>query len=430
LWIGEHTLPPPNVRQAAQGWDLQPARQDRTLASQLEAAPLAMVWANGMAGDPARLAALLVELGEAHAVSIFLLPEGDSRPWQQIAGRQGQFLCVGQNAPAGEIAARLAAAAELAPVLRTLRRELGAALDQQSGNARLIEQMDEEMRLAARLQRDFLPRRLPEVGRARFGVLYRPASWVSGDIYDILRLDETHVGFYVADVVGHGMPAALLTMFIKKALQTKRILGSTYEIVPPEAAMAELNTDICDQNLSSCQFCTAVYAILDVSSLVLTYCRAGHPEPILIHSDPRLCEPRPLREPRTAVSGLGFGEPRTAVSGLLSVPRTEASGLSFLRTERLEGPGSLLGIFPAEQFTSRSVRLHPGQRVLFYSDGLEEAVRPPGTPRETPIEQILENYLLSPRDEMLIRLSDQMDRYRGQSPLTDDVTALVLDIEG
>jgi serine phosphatase RsbU (regulator of sigma subunit) len=451
LWIGEHTLPPPNVRQAAQGWDLQPAQEGRTLVSQLEGSPLAMVWPNGAADDPARLASLLAELQQAHAVSIFLLPEDDRRPWQQIARRQGQFLCVGRNAPAGEIAARLAAAAELAPALRMLHQELGAALDQQSGNARLIEQMDEEMRLAARLQRDFLPRRLPEVGRARFGVLYLPATWVSGDIYDIIRLDETHVGFYVADVVGHGMPAALLTMFIKKALQTKRILGSTYEIVSPDVAMAELNTDICDQNLSSCQFCTAVYAVLDVSSLVLTYCRAGHPEPIRIFRDPGdPGEPRTevsgLREPRTEVSGLreprtevsGLGEPRTEVSGLRE-PRTEvsglgrpraASGLPAVHTERLEGPGSLLGIFPEEQFTSRSVQLRPGQRLLFYSDGLEEAIRPPDSPRETPIEQVLESYLLRPRDELLLRLNDQMDKYRGNNPLVDDVTAMVLDIEG
>jgi sigma-B regulation protein RsbU (phosphoserine phosphatase) len=395
LWIGEHALPPPNVRQAATGWDLQLAREGQTLASQLAGADasLAIVYPNGTASDPMRLAALLAELQRAQAVSIFLLPESDSRPWQQIARCQGQFLCVAQDAPAAEIAARLAAAAELAPALRMLRQELWAALDQQTDNARMIEQMGEEMRLAARLQRDFLPRRLPEVGSARFGVLYRPAMWVSGDIYDIIRLDETHVGFYVADVVGHGMPAALLTMFIKKALQTKRILGSTYEIVSPEVAMAELNTDICDQNLSSCQFCTAVYAVLDVSSLVLTYCRAGHPEPILIH-------------------------------------RGQAAAESSVRTERLEGPGSLLGIFPDEQFASRSVQLRPGQRVLFYSDGLEEAIRPADTPRETPIEQVLQDYLLRPRDEMLIRLNDQMDQYRGQNPLVDDVTAMVLDIEG
>ena len=295
-------------------------------------------------------------------------------------------MCIRDDAPAGEIAARLIAAVELAPALRALRQELSAVRDQKTGSDRLIEEMGEEMRLAARLQRDFLPRRLPEVGLARFGVLYRPATWVSGDIYDIIRLDETHIGFYVADVVGHGMPAALLTMFIKKALQTKRILGASYEIVPPEVAMAELNTDICDQNLSSCQFCTAAYAILEVPTLTLTYSRAGHPEPIRV--------------------------------------RRDGSGVA----ERLGARGGLLGIFPDEQFPSQRVQLASGDRVLFYSDGLEDALRPPQGQRQ-PLEQLLGQQMLRPRDEMLLRLSDRMDANRGQSPLTDDVTLLVLDIE-
>ena len=50
----------------------------------------------------------------------------------------------------------------------------------------------------------------------QFHTLFRPASHVSGDLYDVMRLDEDHIGFYMADAVGHGMPAALLTMFIKR----------------------------------------------------------------------------------------------------------------------------------------------------------------------------------------------------------------------
>ena len=146
----------------------------------------------------------------------------------------------------------------------------------------------EQIQLAARLQQGFLPRRLPEVGLARFGVLFRPAGWLSGDFYDITRLDETHVGFYVVDAVGHGLPAALLTMFIKRALKTKRIAGSTYQIVPPHVALAELNVDICDQDLASCSFCTAVYCMLDVANHTLTYARAGHPAPVLLRADGRI----------------------------------------------------------------------------------------------------------------------------------------------
>ena len=75
----------------------------------------------------------------------------------------------------------------------------------------------------------------------------------SNVLYHFFRLDETHVGFYVVDAVGHGMPAALLTMFIRRALQTKRISGNSYQIIPPHVAIGELNVDICQADLSSCQ---------------------------------------------------------------------------------------------------------------------------------------------------------------------------------
>src|ERR1700729_2181201 len=104
--------------------------------------------------------------------------------------------------------------------------------------------LDEEMRLAARLQQDFLPKSLPQLGGVRFHTLYRPAGYVSGDLYDVMRLDECHVGFYIADAVGHGMPAALLTMFIKNALVTKQIDPSGYRLLTPGETMAKLNESL------------------------------------------------------------------------------------------------------------------------------------------------------------------------------------------
>ena len=65
-------------------------------------------------------------------------------------------------------------------------------------------------------------------------MLFRsPTAWVSGDIYDITRLDEEHVGFYVADVVGHGIPAALLTIFLKQAMIMRETVGGSYKIYSP-----------------------------------------------------------------------------------------------------------------------------------------------------------------------------------------------------
>ena len=66
-----------------------------------------------------------------------------------------------------------------------------------------------------------------------FHTLFRPAGYVSGDLYDVARLDERRIGFYVADAVGHGMPAALLTMFIKHALVTKEVRGGVAAAAAP-----------------------------------------------------------------------------------------------------------------------------------------------------------------------------------------------------
>ncbi|MDY6913414.1 MAG: SpoIIE family protein phosphatase, partial [Planctomycetota bacterium] len=355
MWVGDAPVPA-NVRRATQErWELRPARAGQPLGPQLSEVSLAIICANGQASNPRTVSKLLGELGRTSAVAVFLLPDQADEAWRGLTHGSGQFLCVRSGVPAAELSAKLAAAAELQPVIRSFHSELAAARDRDTAGS--FDELDEEMRLAARLQRDFLPRRLPEVGDVRFGVLYRPASWVSGDIYDIVRLDETHVGFYVADAVGHGMPAALLTMFIKKALQTKRVYGNSYELVAPDVSLAQLNEDICRQNLSSCQFCTVVYCLLDTSTLSLTYAQAGHPPPILIHAD-------------------GSSEPLTA-------------------------PGTLLGVFPAEKFPARQVQLRKNDRLLLYSDGAEGVLQCGSGGRGQELEQTLRAWQGISREEML-----------------------------
>ncbi len=97
------------------------------------------------------------------------------------------------------------------------------------------------------------------------------------------RIDEDHVGFYIADAVGHGMPAALLTIFIKRTLQTKETTKNGYRIIPPDEALAHLNNELVKQQLSLCQFVTMVYAILNTKTLELQWARAGTP-PYAPHS--------------------------------------------------------------------------------------------------------------------------------------------------
>src|SRR4051812_33383192 len=136
-----------------------------------------------------------------------------------------------------------------------------------------MHRLDEELRLAARLQQDFLPKTLPQIGQVHFHTLFRPAGYVSGDLYDVMRLDEFNIGFYMADAVGHGVPAALLTMFIKNALITKHINADGYRSLAPSEVMNNLNQLLIEQHLSASTFATAVYGMINVKTHVVTFSR-------------------------------------------------------------------------------------------------------------------------------------------------------------
>jgi len=225
---------------------------------------------------------------------------------------------------------------------------------------------------------------MPEIGPVRFDALFRPAATVSGDIYDVVRLDERHVGFYVADAIGHGLPAALLTMFVKKALQTKRISGKDYQIIPPAVALAELNADLCEHDLPGCQFCTAAYCVLDVASLTLTYARAGHPLPLHVAADGEVHE--------------------------------------------LHSEGPLLGIFPEATFETRQCQLAHGDRLIIFTDGADHAFLPPDAP---PASRGLRNLLTDltdrPAQEWMEHLAGQHRRFCF-GPQRDDVTVVLAHI--
>ena len=149
----------------------------------------------------------------------------------------------------------------------------------------LVGNLAEQLRMAGQVQHDFLPTHLPDTDCLHWATTFLPAEWVSGDIYDVARLDEQHIGFYVADVVGHGMPAALLTMFVKQALVMRQTIGEQYKIFSPTEVMTSLNLRMSEQKLSGYQFATCCYCLLNIETLELTFSRAGHPYPILIRDN-------------------------------------------------------------------------------------------------------------------------------------------------
>jgi len=270
--------------------------------------------------------------------------------------------------------------------IKYLRAHQGGLCDQ-------FGKIDEELRLAAQLQREFLPRELPKQDGMDFQILFRPATYVSGDIYDVERLDENHIGLFLADAVGHGVPAALMTMYIKRSLRTREIDTSSptgVRIIPPAEALSYLNVDLSNQPTEQIRFATACYGVVNVNTLEFEFARAGHPFPLLMRED----------------------------------------GSS----EWLEADGAMLGIFPEEEFETKRFNLRKGDRLMFYSDGFELSFPDGDASNDNPnlaTQQYMEEFLdlaNSPMEQTIETLATKLDNQVGSLNQQDDLTAIVMGI--
>ena len=255
---------------------------------------------------------------------------------------------------------------------------------QSDATGTLVDNLTDQLRLAGLVQRDFLPSHLPNCNEAQWAVTFMPAEWVSGDIYDIARIDEQHIGFYLADAVGHSMPAALLTIFIKQALAMRETIGNTYRIFAPAEVMKNLNLKMVGQKLSGYQFATCNYSLLNIRTRQLTFARAGHPYPILF---------RPGRSP-----------------------------------QQLQTRGALLGVFDNAEFIQQTVQLRAGDRLLVYSDGAEPLIG-----KNTSSERFqFTDELLAVKDksitEIVDRLTDLAKSRQIDPAEADDLTLVGLEI--
>lgn len=247
-------------------------------------------------------------------------------------------------------------------------------------------EVDEEMRLAARLQRDFLPRVRDPIGPLRFATIFRPATWVSGDIYDIIRIDDRHTGFYVADAVGHGVSASLLTMFIKRAIVTRLVEGDQTIVLQPSEVIGRLNEALAEQSLPNCQFVTACYAVIDHETLRFRYARGGHPYPVIVSRE---------------------------------------DGAAELRTQ-----GGLLGLFKEETFPDFETTLHRGDKIILYSDGIELALDEQTRRPDATIDyaRVFEDLGQRPIQEMFRELDARFDDQAGSLDPKDDITLVGVEI--
>ncbi len=290
------------------------------------------------------------------------------------------------NVTREELTSRLAMIARFQNHLRQVERELDRM---QRLGERLhdhFREIDDELRLASRLQRDFLPRNIDQIGRLRFASIFRPASWVSGDMFDIQRIDESHVGFYVVDAVGHGVAAGLLTMYVKRALTTKIIAGEGYRVLDPGQSLQMLNEALCQHALPNCQFVTAAYCVVNLETLVMKFARGGHPYPLLI---------RP--------------------AGMIE----------------LDSSGGLMGLFDEFDCPTDQVQLHAGDKVIIYTDGIESAfdhLSADGNSKMTGHMSVLETVSRKDIVDAAIELDDRLNRNNGSLLPADDITVLAMQV--
>lgn len=293
------------------------------------------------------------------------------------------------EASGGRVATMLETIVRRQPLIDSLAMESDIAQASLRGLESQMGEWQTEMRTAAQVQREFIPHKAPRHGAVSTGAVYRPAGYVSGDIYDVQMLDDRRMGFFIADAVGHGVPAALMTLVIARSLRLARGVGSGRVLIPPAEAMAKLNRDLCERETEQQRFATAVCGVIDVLTGETVLAGAGHPPPILWH-------------------------------------RGEAT--------RVETQGPLLGVFDGAAFDQAEFVMDPGDVLVMFSDGFETAFPDPGATGDglkMPTMRYVEHLQAVCRGGAAIEdavevLDRALDTQAGSLHQPDDVTALVL----
>jgi sigma-B regulation protein RsbU (phosphoserine phosphatase) len=243
--------------------------------------------------------------------------------------------------------------------------------------------INKELEIARRIQSCTLPQSVPSLAGLEIAARYAPMSAVAGDFYDFLCADEKRVGILVADVTGHGVPAALIASMLKVALASQAAHAHD-----PVRVLTGLNGALCGKFEE--HFVTAAYLFVDLEKRLLQYSAAGHP-PLMLAS--------------------------------------RAAG----NVREIEENGPMMGMFPEAAYSSAEIRISPGDRCLLYTDGLFEAKNAAqeefGKAR---CKEFLETQLDIPAAHFADALLDNIARFSDHNSVRvqeDDITLLVLDFQ-
>ena len=247
-----------------------------------------------------------------------------------------------------------------------------------SASERRLLSIERELEVARQLQFSILPTAVPEIQNAQIAVCYRPMTAVAGDFYEFIPADGKRMGFLVADVTGHGVPAALIASMIKVATQTVEARAHD-----PREVLRGLNRILFKQLHE--QYVSAAYLWMDSELGKALYSAAGHP-PLL-----RWCGGR---------------------------------------LERIESNGLLFGVVPDPEYPVRELAIRKGERLLLYTDGLIEPQNARGEYfGDRKLEEVFRKNQSRPPAELLEQMLLEIRAWQPASlPQQDDITLIVIDV--
>lgn len=240
---------------------------------------------------------------------------------------------------------------------------------------RLLE-IETELEVARQIQASILPTKLPDVRDLRISATYRPMASVAGDFYEFMPVDREHAGFLVADVCGHGVPAALIASMLKVAVQSVAACAES-----PGEFVGALNRALTEPLRG--QLVSASYLWMDMAARKALYSAAGHP---------------PLLRCNQGI-------------------------------ERIESNGLLFGISPAAEYPVRQFSLCPGDRLLLYTDGVTEPENAAGKSfGDYQLQRVLADSSAETASDFSRRIMSEIQAWQRTAEPQDDITLIVIDV--
>ncbi len=263
-------------------------------------------------------------------------------------------------------------------VLQTLTVEGATVIE----NARLFrmareqERIQHELSVARRIQQELLPRQMPVGDFFELHAVTMPCQTVGGDYYDVIRLPGDRIGLTVADVSGKGLPAAMLAALL---------MGAFAGVAAGDPELPELFRRVNDfivERSSTEMFATVFYGVLDRTG-EFVFVNAGHTPPMVVRSDGSV--------------------------------------------EQLPSTNFPLGFFSDVEFNVGSLRLHAGDQVLVFSDGVTEAQNSAHDLfGEARLQAFLQECTAQPTQSLCAKVISAVQDFVGSAPQADDVTLTVL----